>query len=57
MVSALTRAGAAVTLDALDRGAVDYVAKPEHGAERQVGVRGRVDRTRFAPRPAWTFAA
>jgi two-component system, chemotaxis family, protein-glutamate methylesterase/glutaminase len=29
MVSALTRAGAAVTLDALDRGAVDYVAKPE----------------------------
>jgi two-component system, chemotaxis family, protein-glutamate methylesterase/glutaminase len=29
MVSALTRAGAAVTLDALDRGAVDYVAKPD----------------------------
>jgi len=29
MVSSLTRAGAAVTLDALDRGAVDYVAKPE----------------------------
>ena len=28
MVSALTHAGAAVTLEALDRGAVDYVAKP-----------------------------
>lgn len=31
MVSALTRAGAAVTLEALERGASDYVAKPEHG--------------------------
>jgi two-component system, chemotaxis family, protein-glutamate methylesterase/glutaminase len=35
MVSSLTYAGAAVTLDALDRGAVDYVAKPE----RVAGVR------------------
>lgn len=32
MVSALTTAGAAITLEALDRGAVDYVAKPERGA-------------------------
>jgi two-component system, chemotaxis family, protein-glutamate methylesterase/glutaminase len=32
MVSGLTRAGAAITLEALDRGAIDYVAKPEHGA-------------------------
>jgi two-component system chemotaxis response regulator CheB len=32
MVSALTRAGAGVTLEALDCGAVDYLAKPEHGA-------------------------
>jgi two-component system, chemotaxis family, protein-glutamate methylesterase/glutaminase len=32
MVSALTRAGAAITLDALDRGATDYVSKPERGA-------------------------
>jgi two-component system chemotaxis response regulator CheB len=32
MVSALTRAGAAITLEALDRGAVDYVAKPGGGA-------------------------
>ncbi len=35
MVSSLTRAGAAVTLDALDRGAVDYVAKPEHSRAGQ----------------------
>jgi two-component system, chemotaxis family, protein-glutamate methylesterase/glutaminase len=32
MVSSLTRAGAAITLDALDRGATDYVAKPAAGA-------------------------
>ncbi len=32
MVSSFTYAGAAVTLDALDRGAVDYVAKPERVA-------------------------
>lgn len=32
MVSSLTKAGATITLDALDRGATDYVAKPEHGA-------------------------
>jgi two-component system chemotaxis response regulator CheB len=29
MVSSLTRAGAAITLNALERGAVDYVAKPD----------------------------
>ena len=34
MVSSLTRAGAAVTLDALERGAVDYVPKPEKGGAR-----------------------
>ena len=33
MVSSLTRAGAAITLEALDRGAIDYVAKPEPGTE------------------------
>ncbi len=32
MVSALTHAGAAITLEALDRGAVDYIAKPGGGA-------------------------
>lgn len=31
MVSSTTVAGAVVTLDALDRGAIDYVAKPERG--------------------------
>ena len=35
MVSSLTRAGADVTLDALDRGALDYVAKPERGADAE----------------------
>lgn len=33
MVSALTQRGGEVTLDALDRGALDYVAKPERGAD------------------------
>jgi two-component system chemotaxis response regulator CheB len=33
MVSALTQAGATVTLDALDRGAIDYVCKPESRAD------------------------
>jgi two-component system chemotaxis response regulator CheB len=37
MVSALTRAGATVTLDALDHGAVDYVAKPETKSSGQSG--------------------
>lgn len=32
MVSALTQLGATTTLDALERGALDYVAKPESGA-------------------------
>ena len=44
MVSALTHAGAAITLEALDRGAVDYVAKPGGERRRPVGVRRRADR-------------
>ena len=32
MVSSLTRAGANVTMDALERGALDYVAKPDRGS-------------------------
>jgi len=32
MVSALTQLGATTTLDALDRGALDYVTKPESGS-------------------------
>ncbi len=42
MVSALTRSGAAVTLEALDHGRVDYVAKPEAGGGH-VAVRARAD--------------
>ncbi len=38
MVSTLTRVGADVTLDALDRGAVDYVAKPENAAQVQAAL-------------------
>ncbi len=33
MVSSLTQLGANTTLDALDRGALDYVAKPQRGSE------------------------
>ena len=33
MVSALTKIGANTTLEALDRGALDYVAKPEMGSQ------------------------
>jgi two-component system, chemotaxis family, protein-glutamate methylesterase/glutaminase len=35
VVSVLTRAGATITLDALEHGAVDYVAKPEPGRQSQ----------------------
>ncbi len=35
MVSALTRSGAAVTLESLERGAVDYVAKPARGGQEE----------------------
>jgi two-component system chemotaxis response regulator CheB len=37
MVSGLTQAGAETTLAALDRGAMDYVAKPESGVPRGPG--------------------
>jgi two-component system, chemotaxis family, protein-glutamate methylesterase/glutaminase len=36
MVSALTEAGATVTLDALDLGAVDFVAKPERAVSLEI---------------------
>ena len=56
MVSSLTRAGAAVTLEALDRGAVDYVAKPERGTgDRPAFAEELIQRS--ATRPAWTCAA
>lgn len=35
MVSSLTQLGANITLDALERGAMDYVAKPERGSEAE----------------------
>ncbi len=39
MVSALTQLGASITLDALDRGALDYVAKPESGRGAEAALR------------------
>ncbi len=38
MVSSLTRLGANITLDALDRGAVDYLAKPDYGAKTKTAI-------------------
>jgi two-component system chemotaxis response regulator CheB len=38
MVSSLTQIGANITLEALERGALDYVAKPESGAEVEVAL-------------------
>jgi two-component system chemotaxis response regulator CheB len=39
MVSSLTKLGANITLDALDRGAVDYLAKPDYGAKTKAALR------------------
>jgi two-component system, chemotaxis family, protein-glutamate methylesterase/glutaminase len=39
MFSSLTQLGAQITLDALERGAMDYVAKPERGNELQTVMR------------------
>jgi two-component system chemotaxis response regulator CheB len=39
MVSALTQLGASITLEALERGAMDYVAKPDSGAEVESSLR------------------
>ena len=39
MVSSLTTQGANITLDALDRGAVDYLAKPDYGAKTKATLR------------------
>jgi len=33
MVSSLTKLGANITLDALDRGAIDYIPKPDYGVD------------------------
>ncbi len=39
MVSSMTKLGANITLDALDRGAVDYLAKPDYGAKTRSALR------------------
>ncbi len=44
MVSSLTRLGANITLDALDRGAVDYLAKPDYGAKTRSALRDELPR-------------
>ncbi len=44
MVSSLTRLGAETALDALDRGAVDYLAKPDYGAGTRAALREELPR-------------
>lgn len=44
MVSSLTKLGANITLEALDRGAVDYLAKPDYGAETKAALRDDLPR-------------
>ena len=44
MVSSLTKLGANVTLDALDRGAVDYLAKPDYGAKTRSALHDELPR-------------
>jgi len=44
MVSSLTRLGADITLDALERGAIDYVAKPSSTTETQQTFRRELPR-------------
>ena len=44
MVSSLTKLGAEITLDALDRGAVDYLAKPDYGAKTRAALQEELPR-------------
>ena len=44
MVSSLTKLGADLTLDALDRGAVDYLAKPDYGSKTRAALRDELPR-------------
>ena len=44
MVSSLTKLGAEITLDALDRGAVDYLAKPDYGAKTRAALQDELPR-------------
>jgi len=44
MVSSMTRLGAEITLDALDRGALDYLSKPDYGAKTKAALREELPR-------------
>jgi two-component system chemotaxis response regulator CheB len=44
MVSSLTKMGAEIALDALDRGAVDYLAKPDYGEKTRAALRDELPR-------------
>ncbi|MEI8375018.1 MAG: chemotaxis response regulator protein-glutamate methylesterase [Planctomycetota bacterium] len=44
MVSSLTKLGAEIALDALDRGAVDYLAKPDYGEQTRTALRDELPR-------------
>jgi two-component system chemotaxis response regulator CheB len=44
MVSSLTKLGAEITLDALDRGAIDYLAKPDYGAKTRAALQEELPR-------------
>lgn len=44
MVSSLTKSGAMVTLDALERGAMDYLAKPDYGQKTRDALREELPR-------------
>ncbi len=44
MVSSLTKMGAEIALDALDRGAVDYLAKPDYGEKTRTALRDELPR-------------
>ena len=44
MVSSLTQRSADATLNSLDRGAIDYVAKPENAAQAETVLRGELVR-------------
>jgi two-component system chemotaxis response regulator CheB len=44
MVSSMTKLGAEITLDALSRGAVDYLAKPDYGTKTRAALQNELPR-------------
>jgi two-component system chemotaxis response regulator CheB len=44
MVSSLTKLGAKITFDALERGALDYLAKPDYGAKTKAALQEELPR-------------